>query len=198
MENDHQHNNNLLFTRIAQGDEAAFKKLYLTLGPKLSGYIYRLTKSKEAVRDVLQESLFRLWVNREKLLDVEKPQSWLFRVVANECYRYLRTQGLLKRLTGELEMAAGGNDRSDVTEIELSYRETQRVIQQAVSMLSPKRKEIYILSREQGLKIPEIAAHLGLSEQYVKKTLMVSLRAIRQKLLDEGIYLPLFLIWLIS
>lgn len=150
------------------------------------------------VRDILQEAMFRLWVGREKLPVVQMPQSWLYKVVANECYHHLRKDGLQKRLLDEMTAQSGLQEFSDSTERELSYRQTRLVIQEAVSSLSPQRKRIYLMSRENGLKIPEIAASLGLSEQYVKKALMVSLKMVRKKLLEAGIRLPAILIWIIS
>jgi RNA polymerase sigma-70 factor (ECF subfamily) len=47
------------------------------------------------------------------------------------------------------------------------------------------------MSREKGMKIPEIAAELNLSPGYVKKALVLSLNAIRQHLAAAGKILSL-------
>lgn len=83
-----------LFARIANGDEAALNTLYEQLRPRMEGYALKLMKTEEAVMDVLQESMIRLWLNREKLSEVDYPTSWFFKIIANECFRYLRRYGL--------------------------------------------------------------------------------------------------------
>lgn len=191
------HTEKELFNLISEGDEEAFRQLYVALKPALTGYIFKLTHSQEAVREIIQETLFRLWINRDKLTAVQSPRAWMLRLAANECFRYFRKNGLQKRLTEELSQFEV-SDYSNNTEKELSYRETRKIIEQAVETLSPRQREIFQLSRNSGLKISEIAVHLGLSENYVKKTLMLSLHIIREKLIRAGKYLPLFLIWLIS
>ncbi len=189
----HSYTEKELFNLIATGDEAAFRQLYATLKPVLFGYIFKLTKSQEAVREIVQESMFRLWISRSKLPEIEHPRAWLLKLVSNECLRYFRKNGLEKRLIGALQQQYT-DDSTDDTEMELSYRETRRLIESAVAALSPRQREIFRLSRNNGLRIPEIATQLGLSENYVKKTLILALHTIRRRLTKAGKYLPMFLI----
>jgi RNA polymerase sigma-70 factor (ECF subfamily) len=170
---------------IAGGDEPAFRELYRRLLPYLSGSGMKMLKSGDAVAEVLQESLIRLWVHREKLRDVHSPRAWVYRIFSNECFRYLKKHGL-KVLPLEavedvyLPETAGGPEQH------YSMRETRHIIHDAVESLSPRQREIYRLSRERGLKIPEIAEELGLASKYVKKTLMVALHNIRRQLVRAG------------
>ncbi|WP_157760596.1 RNA polymerase sigma factor [Chitinophaga caeni] len=178
------HQEEALYLLIAEGSEHAFKQLYAILLPSLTAFSFKILKSEEAVKEVLQEALVRFWLHRDKLPGISQPKSWLFRIVANECYRYLRKNGLQLRLQQWLS----SREAAPVSETEatMSFRETQQLIQQAVAGLSSRQREIYRLSREQGLKIPEIAAELNLSSNYVKKTLVLSLQKIRRKLERAG------------
>ena len=116
---------------IADGNEAAFKELYRRLLPYLSGSGMKMLKSEDAVAEVLQESLIRLWVHREKLHDVQSPRAWVYRIFSNECFRYLKKHGL-KVLPLEavgdvyLPEAAGGPEQH------YSMRETRHIIHDAV------------------------------------------------------------------
>lgn len=183
-----------LFTRIAEGDEEAFNQFYNTLLPDFTAYIFKLVKSEDAVKEVVQESLIRLWLHRDKLTDIQYPRAWFFKVVSNETYRYLRKHGLQRtqELNAEAHARRDDHDRGETARY-ISFRETQRFVQQAVEELAPRQRAVYILSREKGLTLPEIATELGLSRDYVKKVLMTCLRIIRKKLIDEGI-LPVMLI----
>jgi len=180
-----------LFLLIAEGDEQAFNQFYLDLLPNVSPFLFRVVKSEEAVKDVLQESLTRFWLHRDKLPEIDNVRGWFFRIVSNECYRYLSKMELRQRLAAQVDEHQSGiqYNISHQTELDISFRETQRIISQTVARLSPRQRTIYRMSREEGLTLPEIAGKLGLSRDYVKKTLMTALDIIRRKLIEAGRFL---------
>jgi RNA polymerase sigma factor (sigma-70 family) len=182
---------------ISEGDEMAFKQLYNALLPYLAGSGIKILKSEDAVAEVIQETLVRVWVHREKLRQVNYPRAWIYRVFSNECFRYLKKYGLLHiplEAVAEMELDAVVNN----AELAYSMKETKEIIHHVVTSLSPRQRQIYQLSREQGLKIPEIAAELGLASKYVKKTLMVALHIIRRQLIKAGKLYFLLVIFLSS
>lgn len=180
---------------ISEGNEAAFKQLYNLLLPSLAGSGIKLLKSQEAVAEVIQETLIRVWVHREKLREVNHPRAWIYRIFSNECFRYLKKYGLQHI---PLETVADNTLNEGLNNAELAYsmKETTAIISHVVTSLSPRQRQIYKLSREQGLKIPEIAAELGLASKYVKKTLMVALHTIRRQLIKAGKLYFLLLLFL--
>ena len=186
MKNYNIHIDKVLYDRIAEGDEQAFEQLYDLLKPTIVGYVTKLMKTDVAVTEVIQEAMIRFWLNRDKLPEIQHPPAWLFRIIANECYRYFRKHGLQQRLLTALSESS--SDLSHQTEMDLSYRETQRVIQEVVQSLPQRHREIYRLSRAEGLKMQEIAGKTGLSYRYVKKVLMAALKIIREKLIKAGRY----------
>lgn len=144
-----------------------------------------MLKSEDAVAEVLQETLIRLWVHRDKLRDVQSPRAWVFRIFSNECFRYLKKYGLQAvplEMVGEAQLPAAANGPEEVVYL----HETRRIVRDAVDRLSPRQREIYQLSREQGLRIHEIAAELGLASKYVKKTLTVAVHNVRRQLHKAG------------
>ena len=191
MENKRLHTDAELFLLIAEGDEQAFNQFYLDLLPNVSPFLFRMVKSEEAVKDVLQESLTRFWLHRDKLPEIDNVRGWFFRIVSNECYRYLSKIGLRQRLAAQMDehQSVTQYNISHQTELDVSFRETQRIISQTVATLSSRQRTIYRMSREEGLTLPEIAGKLGLSRDYVKKTLMTALDIIRRKLLEDGRFL---------
>lgn len=183
-----------LFKLIHQGDEAAFADFYQLVKRDSSAYAHRVLDSKEAAQEAMQESLIRLWLHRDKLADVVNPRAWFYRIVANECTRYLEKHGFKEY--AEPDRLRPADPEQYQTELVLSYRETAHIVATAVASLPPKRREIYRLSREEGLTQPEIAERLGVSRDYVKQALAISLQVIRQRLVEEGILIPLIVFWL--
>lgn len=184
-----------LFFLISQGEEDAFNQFYLTVLPEFSPYLYKLIKSEDGVKEVLQEALVRFWLSRHKLPEIKNPKAWLYRIISNECYRYLKKQSDYQRDTKPFdEQPAFDNNVIYQTEMDVSFRETKQLIRNAVNTLSARQKAIYQLSREEGLTIPEIAGKLGVSDNYVRKTLVLTLKLIKQRLIEAGIFLPVILL----
>ncbi len=179
-----------LFDRMAEGDEDAFNAIYQHFMQLLSGAILQLVKYEPDVAEVLQEAFVRVWLNRDKIPGIENPGGWVRRIIINECYRLLKKNNLRYQLHSV--QAGMQNEATSASHAEhrLMLDETQKIIQAALSELSPRQFTIYRLSREQGKHSPEIAQLLGLSPDYVKKTLATALQKIRKKLLDAGKLLP--------
>ncbi|MFT4155871.1 RNA polymerase sigma factor [Parafilimonas sp.] len=198
MSNNQSINEKDLLTRIAEGDENAFNEFYVNTLPHFTGYVLKLLKSEDAAKEVIQEALIRFWLNRDKLESVENLRAWFFRILSNECYRYLRNYMLqttnYTEISNTLIKSKSEKDGVRQTEADVSFREIQQEVQNIIVKLSPKQQSIYRMSREQGLTLPEIASDLGVSRDYVKKTLITALRIIRQKLNERGfIFLSFFL-----
>lgn len=67
----------------------------------------------------------------------------------------------------------------DPAEIAHTSRQLQRIIA-AIEAMPPKRQEVFRLSRFDGLKNTEIAAHLGISKSMVEKHLAEALKDLRR------------------
>lgn len=195
MESNDLHNEEQLFLLIADGNENAFDTLYRTLFPRFLPYLYKLLRSDDAVEEVLQETLIKFWLSRHKLTDIHHPHAWLFRILANEAMRYLRRQHVQLDVKDRFQTLQFDLNSSSQTELDLSFRETQRILGKIVDDLSPRQKMIYRLSREQGHKVPQIAEKLNVSSNYVQKTLSLALKIIQQKLLEKGIFIPVLLLF---
>src|SRR5690606_33626214 len=97
-------------------------------------------------------------LNRDKLPDVDYPRAWVAKVALRECYRFLRKNSI--QIIGPLsenESASVVNEGQD----RLTLNETSEIIRHAIENLPERRKLIYEMSRNGGLKIPEIAKQLN-------------------------------------
>lgn len=68
----------------------------------------------------------------------------------------------------------------------IRINEIKKLVAQAVAQLSEQRKRIYLLSRNEGMTIPEIALALQISPNTVKNALVISLKQIREYLARHG------------
>lgn len=173
-----------LLISISEGDEAAFRELFYGILPWLDSFIRRMVKSPEGSQEIVQETFIRIWLNRDKLPGFLEPQAWIIRVASNECFAWFRKQAALRKVRDSCDEAVSVT--TNQAEDHLEIQETLQLIREAVDHLPPRRKKIYQLSREQGLKTQEIADHLQCSPSYVKNTLSAALSYIRGYLITAG------------
>ena len=178
--------------QIAEGNEQAFFMLFTAYSPLIRPFARKIALSEMAAEDILQETFIRIWLNREKLTNVENLKGWIFTVAANECMRYMRNKLTYEKKTEELQH----RQEKDQNCTPLDFVETNdisRIIQSIVNKMPPQRKIIYQMSRNQGLRPAAIADQLSLSVGTVKNVLSGALKEIRQGLLQAGITVALVL-----
>lgn len=181
-----------LLLLTSQGDEQAFERLFNQYVPILQPYLLEMLKSSQAVEDAIQNTFLRIWLQRDKLTDVEFPRTWISRIAINECLNMLRRQQTEKKVLDKWQETASP---SKVIETDIQYHQTAALVQQAIGNLSPQRRKIYELSRLEGKAVSEIAEELGLSVQTVKNTLGTCLELIREHLRNHGITIPAVVFW---
>lgn len=181
MEQSTLYNQKLLFEQVANGDEAAYTTLFRHYAPKLQLYLFRIVKQDHLAREFVQETFLRLWMHRHTLPEIRQPDSWLFRVAANLCYEHLRRESVRHNLQDKMFAAAAPGENVGVDE-QAEFNDLKNYIRKAIDVLPQKRKEVYLLSREEGLSHQEIAERLGISPNTVKVQIGHALKFIREYL----------------
>lgn len=181
------HEERLLLKQIAEGDEQAFAVLFYRYLPVLQPFALKFTKSSDVAEEIIQDTFLRVWLNREKLDDIENVKSWLYKFASNECLNYLRKQ--LKEAKAIDKLIIEHPKESNNTVDTLNLNDVNYLVGQAIDRLPGQRKRIYLMSRSEGMNIPEIAAALELSPNTIKNALVISLKTIREHLNRNGIVL---------
>lgn len=141
--------------------------------------------SRNQAQDALQEAFIKVWVNREKLVELESFEAWLLTIVRNLIYDKLREQSS-RELVLDPYLEDAMQTYADQTFSETEFRELLSLVERAKQRLSPQQKRVFELSRLQGLKHKEIAAEMGLSVETVKKYIMDALKSVQDFLRQNG------------
>lgn len=173
------HNEQLLLQQIAAGDEQAFTALYEEYWPKVYSYFESIVKSPEAAEELLVDLFVKLWTGRQWLSQVENIGGFLRTAARNKALDYLRSVSREKARisTYRADMLL---QQAQHPENRLEDAEVQKIWHEAVAQLSPQRRKIFLLHREEGLSYQEIASQLELSPATVKKTMFLALDSIRE------------------
>lgn len=195
---DATYTDNELFRLIAEGDEAAFRLLFHRYVPELRPLVMHITKTAAVTEDIIQETFLRLWISRDKLDTIENPRSWLLRIVFYQSFTYLRRQGVHTKAMDVMAARQEAGEMHNPVEEAMAYAQITQLVAEVVRQLPPQARRIYVLSREKGLRIPEIAKELMLSPNTVKNSLVYSLKTIRKRIEQSGHFIPIAILCLLK
>ena len=172
------HINRELLLLIAGGDSAAFEEFFKHFWPQVYGTSLHLTKSEEMAKDLAQEIFVKIWENRQKLPDVEKPDAWIYTLSKNLILDFQRKKVFdTVNIDYLVQYFSTASPQS-----KLEYQELEQVLNTAVSQLSGKVAEVFRLSRYEGLSHPEIAEKLNISPETAKYHIAHALKTLRLNL----------------
>jgi len=173
------HETELLQQMIA-GDATAFRELYEAYQGRIFLFAFRFTKSKAAAEEIVQEVFVKLWEKREQIKIEKNFSAYITRVARNLILDGLKRAALDKKAQQKI-YANMQALRSTTAEV-LLQKELDRLHHQAINNLSPQRKKVYLLSREEELSYEQIAEKLGISRNTVRNLMTSALQSIREDL----------------
>jgi RNA polymerase sigma factor (sigma-70 family) len=179
------------------GDKDAFGQLVHRYQLMTVGVSMRIVANEDVARELAQEAMLQAYVSLNNLRDADRFRSWLYGIVLNLCYSYLRSwQSSLSKWAGGLHVdtLALASHEPVLDEI-IQQRELYASIREQIDSLSPKKRETVSLFYYDQLSLEEIADVLGISVTAVKsrlyksrkqlKTLLVPLLADGQEFVSE-------------
>ena len=180
-----------LLARLRRGDDddpdpaAAFDTLFRRWYAPLVGVADRMLRDLAAAEEIAQDVLLELWRRRTTLDTGDEPGPYLIRAVRNRALNRLRHGRVAARAAPYLavdETTPTVTPASQAVESELAA-----AIGAAVAALPPGCRQVFLLSRAQGLRYSDIAATLGISPKTVEAQMGRALRLLRARL---GPWLP--------
>lgn len=167
----------LLFIKISEGNEIAFRQLFELYRERLYHFVLQMVKSTFVAEELVQEVFIKIWTNREVLDKVENPNTYIFVITRNKTIDRLRKIARESRLVNEFEKVM--DTRQNTSEEIMEANESQRCIDRALETLSPQKQKIFQLSRYGGFSHEEIGKQLNLSKSTVKNNLVEILKYLK-------------------
>jgi len=157
---------------------AAFNAIYAAYCYKLHEFVLRYLKQEEDAEEIVQEVFVKIWRSRDKIDIYASFESFLFTVAYNATISLLRKR-LSENKSREYLRSLQQVDTTEHITGELQFRELDQKVQLLLEQLTPRQKEIYLLSREEGLTHKEIAQKLSISESTVNNHLVTTIKYLR-------------------
>jgi RNA polymerase sigma-70 factor (ECF subfamily) len=186
-----------LITRVKNDDREAFDELCRAYYPPLIAYA-RLFLKGEWAEDVIQDVYFNVWCRRSQLDDTHSLYKYMLRSVYNRSLNYLKKGKYAVQYAcsyrEQIEHASHiyyDPDNSPVIKNLYTYDLRQK-LEQAISALPPKCREVFELSYLQDLSNKEISERLGISTSTVENHIYLALKKLRSMLSDAMMLALLF------
>ncbi|QNN42162.1 RNA polymerase sigma factor [Pedobacter roseus] len=168
-----------LFVLMQDGDKYAFEEIYERFNGLLYIYACKMVPDREDARDIVQEIFVYLWSNPNIKIKSQL-SGYLYTAVRYKVFDWLDKNKSRSNYLQSLENFADQGDY--VTDNYIREREFASIIEKEVSLLPPKMRLIFEMSRQQHLSQKEIADILHLSDKTVKKQMSNALKVLRLKL----------------
>lgn len=182
-----------LIADARKGDVAAFEALIGEHQKRIFSIAFRMAGNPEDAADMAQEVLIKIFKNLGKFQGNSKFSTWVYRVATNTCLDELKK---LRRHTAysldqELETEEGSvaaelADEAPTPEESTERRDLQRVVSEAIGMLSEDHKKAILLRDMQGFSYEEIANILQCSVGTVKSRINRARAQLKKILIKNG------------
>lgn len=164
-----------LLRQLAEGNESAFTELFHAYRDKLFSFILHICASPQLAEDIVQDVFLRIWTMRSDLLEIRDLGPYLYRMSHNHAINMLRKNARESLLRSKIQSLSPLNH----PEREVQRKETEALIGNAIKGLPKQQKQVFILSREQGLNQKEISEKLEITIPTVKSHMTQALRSLR-------------------
>ena len=144
-------------------------------------YALRIVGDADVAEDLEQDAFMKAWLYIENGGEIDNFSSFMYRTLRNVCLTYLRNH---RETLEESFIPEAGEE-----EIDTSFRDAR--IWKAIDDLPEKCREVFLMSKRDGLTNDEIAEELGISVKTVKNQMTKAFSRLREALSDG--HKPFFL-----
>jgi RNA polymerase sigma-70 factor (ECF subfamily) len=155
-------------------DHAGFKIMFNRYYSRLCAYVFTITSDYSASEDIVQELFIRFWNDRQKIVIGDSILAYLFRASRNSALNYIRGKANRERSQQNITFQEAIIDRDFLEEEEfISF------LDECIEALPERSRQVFKLSRIDGLKQKEIAEKLNISVKTIKNQIWKSLQYLK-------------------
>ena len=173
-------NDNIVLAQLRQGDKRALEYLFSKYFTRLCNFAYNLTRSETLAKEAVQQVFINVWEKRNKLYIETSLIAYLVKATQNNALNLIKKNKI--RLGYEQDYAREHLAAHREVEAQFEGKAFNKLVKAGIKQLPAKCKEIYTLSKREGLTYEEIAAHLGVSPKTVENQMGIAMKKLREYL----------------
>lgn len=177
-----------LIIGLRNGDHRAFSLLYAKYRPLLASFLRQMRIDSDTTEEITQAAFEKLWESRSRLMTDRPLQAYLFQIAKHRIYNEVRKNALKEKyiahFASEIHATSPEGDH-----------DLQELLHETMNRLSPRRQQVFRMSRIEGYSNQEIAEEMGLSKSTIENHINAALKEIRHQLEQNGYLSVLYLIY---
>lgn len=173
------HTEKELVKKLKEGDSFAFEVLFYKYRNKVKGFATKMVPSQIDPEETVQEVFIKLWLKKE-MIDPEKDfQSYLFSIAKNLILDHLKSavNRKLYFVDEHFQQDILSDESLDGT-VPVDFEEQ---ILSLIEQIPERRREIFRLSRFEGMTYKQIAERLNITENTVDSQIRNALAFLRKE-----------------
>lgn len=153
--------------------EMRFRTLYLPLGM----YALRFVGSVDEAEDAVQDAFMKCWQSIAEGAEIADFKAYIYRAVHNEC---------LSRLRGCPQRLGVDTLADELVDDDIDTSERDARLWRAIDALPERCREVFLLSKRDGMSHAEIASELGISVKTVENQMTKAFTRLRSALVPAA------------
>lgn len=158
--------------------------LYVSERSRLNRFVRRLVGNRAAAEDLVQDAFLNLL--RAQTAEIGCTRAYLSRTARNLAIDHLRRERAQARRHDDAGLVDAAVCDRPSPEAVVQARQEFAALLRVIDRLPVKCRVVFLLSREHGLTMKEIAQRLGIAEKTVEKHLMRAMVDCRRELRAIG------------
>lgn len=168
-----------LLARLRAGETSAFDAIFRANYALLVRVSEAMLRERATAEEIAQDVMLELWRRRESLDVTESVRGYLLQATRNRTLNELRHRAIERKSEPQIIESSPHLPSTDAAARE---GEIEVALQAAVAELPDRCRQVFELSRVDGLKYAEIATRLGISVKTVEVQMGKALRLLRERL----------------
>lgn len=171
-------------SRISDRDAKEFERMFRMYFLRLAKYAYKYVGNVAVAQDLTQTVFLKIWELNGKWDPRGTVKSYLYTAVKNQCLNHIKHNKVVN------EWQANQIAVPKRSQIKMEWEQTDReirlneAINLALNKMPDKRREVFELSRDEGLTYSEIADVLGITKKTVENHMGNALKFLKEELSD--------------
>lgn len=168
-----------LVKKLKGGCHQSFTTLFHLYGKKLYNFSYKYTQSHAESEEIVQEVFLKIWNKRDSINVKLSFNAFLITIAKNQIFNRIKKEASRRQYRQQIEPS---ELVSNETESKVIFADLEQIANNKIDSLPPKRKQIFLLRRDSGLSVKQIADQLGIAESTVENQMNRAIKTLKSNL----------------
>ena len=165
---------------VSHSDHKSFEEFFFIFNTRLIKFCELYVYKREVAEEIVADVFVNFWDQREKLKEVQNPETYIFISVKNRALNYIRKNAAIQLVSFEdnpHDFVAHSNPEAEIEKKELFFK-----LDQAIETLPQQCKIIFQLVREDGMKYKEVSDILNISHKTVQTQILRAMKKLSKEM----------------